>query len=67
MKNTFLLLLFIATSTLFAQNFDNLKLVENEIFIDYKLTEESKCISIQACTFYKNPGMYPDRTDMHNR
>jgi hypothetical protein len=58
MKNTILLLLFIATSTLFAQNFDNLKLVENEIFNDYKLTEESKCISIQACTFYKNPGMY---------
>ena len=58
MKNTLLLLLFIASSNLFAQNFDKLKLAENEIPNDYKLTEESKCISIQACTFYKNPGMY---------
>lgn len=58
MKNKLLLLLFITSSNLFAQNFDKLKLAENEIPNNYKLTEESKCISIQACTFYTNPGMY---------
>jgi hypothetical protein len=58
MKKIFLLLLFITSSTLFAQNFDKLMLTENEIPNEYKLTKESKCISIQACTFYENPGMY---------
>lgn len=59
MKNTFLLLLlFIASTNLVAQNLDKLKLTENEVPTGYKLTDESKCISIQACTFYKNPGMY---------
>lgn len=58
MKKTFLLLLFIASTNLFAQNFDKLKLTVNEIPNDYKLTEESKCISIQVCTFYKNPEIY---------
>lgn len=58
MKNILLIFLFTTSSNLFAQNFDKLKLTENEILNDYKLTEESKCISIQACTFYENPGMY---------
>ncbi len=58
MKNILLILFFTTSSNLFAQNFDKLKLAENEILEGYKLVEESKCISIQACTFYKNPEIY---------
>jgi hypothetical protein len=41
-----------------AQVFDKIKLTESEISAGYKLTDEPQCISIQACTFYKNPKMY---------
>ncbi|OXB15974.1 hypothetical protein [Flavobacterium reichenbachii] len=59
MKNIILFLFLLFTSAnLFAQDFDKLKLKEEQIPKDYSLTEKSKCISIQACTFYKNPDMY---------
>lgn len=58
MKNILFILLITLSSNLFAQNFEKLKLTENEIPNGYKLTKESKCISIQACTFYESPGMY---------
>nr|WP_315195134.1 hypothetical protein [uncultured Flavobacterium sp.] len=41
-----------------AQSFDKIKLEENELPAGYKLTDEPKCISIQACTFYDKPQMY---------
>jgi uncharacterized surface anchored protein len=58
MKNTLYLLAFICTFNLSAQQLDNLKLTETEIPEGYKLTDDSKCISIQACTFYSNPQIY---------
>lgn len=58
MKNTFLAFCLIFASTLLAQNFDALRLADTEIPNGYQLTDDSKCISIQACTFFKNPGMY---------
>ncbi|MDX6189723.1 hypothetical protein SGQ83_10200 [Flavobacterium sp. Fl-318] len=59
MKKTILFLscLFLSTNV-FAQNFEKLKLNENEIPVDYHLTNKPKCISIQACTFYNNPDLY---------
>jgi hypothetical protein len=41
-----------------AQTFDEIKLAENEIPTEYKLTNEPQCISIQACAFYDSPDMY---------
>ena len=40
------------------QNIDSLQLSDKEIPEGYTLTNENNCISIQACTFYDNPGMY---------
>ena len=52
---TFAFLLTIKTS---GQNIDSLQLTEKQIPENYMLTKESNCISIQACTFYNNPGIY---------
>lgn len=41
-----------------AQNIDSLKLSGKEIPEGYKITKDNNCISIQACTFYDDPGMY---------
>ncbi|HXU26846.1 MAG TPA: hypothetical protein VN698_06405 [Bacteroidia bacterium] len=51
-----LLLLF--SVGLFAQNLDSLKLTGAQIPEGYTLTKTNNCISIQACTFYEDPGMY---------
>ncbi|MFI5218744.1 MAG: hypothetical protein ACHQNT_04580 [Bacteroidia bacterium] len=51
------LVLFVSIS-LFAQNLDSLKLSGKEIPEGYSISKENNCISIQACTFYNNPGMY---------
>ena len=40
------------------QNIDSLQLTDKEIPENYSLTKDNNCISIQACTFYDNPGMY---------
>lgn len=40
------------------QNIDSLQLTDKEIPENYSLTNQNNCISIQACTFYDNPGMY---------
>jgi hypothetical protein len=58
MKNILFLLSILYSFTMTAQAFDKLKLAESEIPSGYKLTDDPQCISIQACTFYKNPGMY---------
>ncbi len=51
-------LLFFSLTSLVAQNIEKLKLVENEMPKEYKLTGNDKAISIQAHLFYKNPDMY---------
>jgi hypothetical protein len=43
---------------MFAQNISKLKLTENEISEEYKITENNQCKSIQASTLFKNPEMY---------
>ena len=40
------------------QNIDSLQLSDKEIPEGYTLTNENNCISIQACSFYDDPGMY---------
>lgn len=40
------------------QSMDSLQLTDKEITKNYSLTNDNNCISIQACTFYDNPGMY---------
>ena len=40
------------------QSIDSLLLSDKEIPAGYTSTNENNCISIQACTFYKDPGMY---------
>jgi hypothetical protein len=58
MKNiVFLFAIFYSFNTS-AQTLEKIKLAENEIPTEYKLTNESQCISIQACTFYESPDMY---------
>ena len=51
----FALFLTIKTS---GQNIDSLQLTEKEIPESYSLTKNNNCISIQACTFYDDPGIY---------
>lgn len=51
-------LLFFSLTDLVAQNIEKLKILENEMPKEYKLTENDKAISIQARLFYKNPDMY---------
>jgi hypothetical protein len=41
-----------------AQSIEGMKLSDKEIPENYSLTEERKCISIQACTLYEKPGIY---------
>ena len=40
------------------QSIDSLQLTDKEITENYSLTKNNNCISIQACTFYDDPGMY---------
>ncbi|RZJ65425.1 MAG: hypothetical protein EOO50_13970 [Flavobacterium sp.] len=58
MKKTLFFFSLIFCFTLSAQGFEKIKLFESEIPSGYKLTNTMQCISIQACTFYKNPEMY---------
>lgn len=46
------------TAGLSAQNLDTLKLPDKEIPEGYAVVKENNCISIQACTFYNDPGIY---------
>ena len=50
--------LVIYSTNMFSQKIEKMKLSELEIPKDYKLTEESRCKSIQASIFFKNPEMY---------
>lgn len=60
MKQTLSLLTFtfLISVNVIAQNIDSLKLSASEIPKEYSVSKENNCISIQACTFYKNPDMY---------
>lgn len=58
MKNILFLFAILYSFNTSAQKFEKIKLTENEIPTEYKLTNEPQCISIQACTFYENPDMY---------
>jgi hypothetical protein len=58
MKNILFLLAILYSFNTSAQTFEKIKLAENEIPTEYKLTNEPQCISIQACTFYESPDMY---------
>jgi hypothetical protein len=51
------LVLFLTTKTS-GQGIDSLLLTDIEIPESYSFTNDNNCISIQACTFYDNPGMY---------
>ena len=55
---TLLTLAFFLTIKTRGQNIDSLKLTDKEIPENYSLTKNNNCISIQACTFYDDPGMY---------
>jgi hypothetical protein len=58
MKNILLLFAILYGFNTSAQTFEKIMLTENEIPAEYKLTNESQCISIQACTFYESPDTY---------
>ena len=58
MKNILFLCAILYSYNTVAQTFEKIKLTENEIPTEYKLTNEPQCISIQACTFYESPDMY---------
>jgi hypothetical protein len=58
MKNILFLFAILYSFNTSAQTLEKIKLAENEIPAEYKLTNEPQCISIQACTFYKRPDMY---------
>ena len=51
-------MLFFSWTSLMAQDFQKLKLMENDIPKEYKFTENNKIISIQARILYKNPDLY---------
>ncbi len=53
-----LTLVFFLTAKTSGQNIDSLLLTGKEIPESYSFTTNSNCISIQACTFYSEPGMY---------
>jgi len=55
---TLLTFTFLLTIETLGQNIDSLQLTDKEIPDKYSLTNDNKCISIQACTFYENPEMY---------
>ena len=52
---TFALFLTIKTN---GQNIDSLQLTEKEVLENYSFTKDNNCISVQACSFYNDPGMY---------
>jgi hypothetical protein len=58
MKKIILLFALVSSIHLSAQAFEKIKLSESEIPSGYLSTDEPQCISIQACTFYRNPEMY---------
>lgn len=58
MKNILFLFVILYSFSSSAQTFEKIKLTENEISSEYKLTNEPQCISIQACTFYDSPDLY---------
>ncbi len=55
---TLLTFAFFITINANGQNIDSLQLTNKEFPENYSLTKDNNCISIQACTFYNNPGMY---------
>ncbi len=55
---TTLFIAFLLVNTSNAQTIDSIKLSVKEIPEGYALTAKLNCISIQACTFYNNPGTY---------
>ena len=55
---TLLTFAFFMTIKTNGQNIDSLQLTDKEIPENYSLTKDNNCISIQACTFYEDPGMY---------
>lgn len=55
---TLLAISFFLSITTNGQNIDSLQLFDKEIPEGYILTNSNNCISIQACSFYENPGMY---------
>ncbi len=55
---TLLTFAFFMTIKINGQNIDSLQLTDKEIPENYSLTKNNNCISIQACTFYDDPGMY---------
>jgi len=55
---TLLTFAFFMTINANGQNIDSLQLTNKEFPENYSLTKDNNCISIQACTFYDNPGMY---------
>ena len=55
---TLLIFVFFLTIQTNGQNIESLQLTDKEIPENYSLTNDNNCISIQACTFYDNPGMY---------
>lgn len=55
---TFFFLFFVLTVQSNAQSIDSLKLSDKEIPEGYTFTKDNNCISIQACTFYDDPGLY---------
>ena len=60
MKNTIIILavmLFVISNVL-GQSLDSLKITDKEMPKEYTISKKSKCISIQACTFYDSPEMY---------
>ena len=58
MKNTLLLIALLITTLGYSQTFDALKLTDTDIPEGYTLTEDLKCIAIQAHLLFKNPEMY---------
>jgi hypothetical protein len=57
---TILSIAFLLAAKSNGQSIDSLKLLDNEIPEGYTLTKKNNCISIQACIFYDNPGIYGD-------
>ncbi len=58
MKNILFLFTIIYSFNTSAQTFEKIKLAENEVPAEYKITEKQKCISIQACSFYNQIDLY---------
>ena len=50
--------LFFITANLFSQSLEKLKLSNEELPKEYKLTDEPQCQAVQACSFYKQADMY---------